>query len=390
MKKTVFNILILFSILCMSACGSRKAIETERAQRAQSGQGEIKIAMVWSEPPEITLADEGALMAVAEINEQGGILGRKLQLQLYFDVSTNREPALARKIAADPTVAAVIGHSISGTAIPISLTYQQAGLLFISTGSTSPKLTNHGFSYIFRNIPSDIETGKVLAEYCAVKGFKKMVVIDDESEYGVTLANIFVEDAAKEGIEIVLRKSYFPWQTDYKLMLRDIKQRVGDAIFLGGSMPQAAEVIKQARQMGIEVPFIGGDGLDEPILLDIAGVAAEGTVVSTIFDPADSHAVTQHFAANFLATYGVAPDTWAALNYDAIYLLKAAYTRADSTVPLVAASFLRFIENHESVTGTYSFTKNGDILGKHFFFKVVRNGRFEYEGKLKVSDEKYE
>ncbi len=371
-------------------CADRGGLEKERARRAKEGRGEIRVAMVWNETLESTLADEGALMAVAEINAQGGILGRRIDLRIHANVPLAREHALAKSIAADPDVTAVIGHPLSGGAVPVSLTYQKAGLLFISTGATTPHLTNHGFTYVFRNIPSDIETARVLAEYSTSRGFKEMVVVDDESAYGVTLANIFVEDAADEGIEILLRKSYFPWQTDFRSMLHDIKLRGGDAIFIGGSVPQAAEVIRQARQMGIRIPFIGGDGLDEPALWNIAGKAAEGTIVSTIFNPDDPHPMTRNFVANFKATCGMVPDTWAALGYDAVYLLKEAYLRANSTVPIVAASFLRFIQDHQSVTGTYSFSQEGDVLGKHFFFKVVRNGRFEYEGKLKASDDEYE
>jgi branched-chain amino acid transport system substrate-binding protein len=336
------------------------------------------IAMVWNEPIGATLFDEGVIMAVAEINAQGGISGRQLRLVIHSDVPPEKELETARSIAADPDVVAVIGHPTSGTAIPVSVVYQRSGLLFISSGATSPNLTNHGFHYVFRNIPSDIETGRVLAEFSVARGFRKMVVIDDESEYGNTLANIFVENAARSGIEILLRKSYYPWQTDFSYMINDIKDRGGDAIFLGGSVPQAAEVIKQAREMGVGIPFIGGDGLDEPVLWEIAGSAAEGTIVSTIFNSEDSDPNTQIFAKNFQGRYGIAPDTWSALGYDAIYLLNDVFRTAGSTVPLVVASFMRFIEDRHSVMGRYSFTKEGDIIGKRFFFKVVRNGKFEY------------
>lgn len=368
----------VLTVLFFLACTSHENMEKERADRAERAKGDIVIAMVWNQPSGPTLFQEGAIMAVAEINARGGIFGRTLRMEPHCDVPHAKEHEVARTIAANPNVVAVIGHPTSGTAIPISLTYQAAGLLFISTGATSPNLTNHGFSYVFRNIPSDIQTGEVLAKFSAKSGFKNMVVIDDESEYGVTLANNFVENAAAAGIEILVRKSYFPWQTDFSFMISDIKERGGDAVFLGGWVPQAAEVIKQARQMGVKIPFIGGDGLDEPTLWEVAGSAAEGTFVATIFNADDADPNTRRFVKNFQDRYGVAPDTWAALGYDAIDLLDDAFTRAKSTVPLVAASFLRFIEDRQSVMGTYSFSKNGDVTGKKFFFKVVRNGKFEY------------
>jgi branched-chain amino acid transport system substrate-binding protein len=359
----------------LTACGDLEKQRTERAERAE---GDIRIAMVWNQPLAATLFDEGATMAVSEINARGGIFGRQLRMAIHADMQGAKELEVARTIAADPDVVAVIGHPISGTAISASVTYQKNGLLFISAGATSPKLTNHRFPYVFRNIPSDIETGRVLAEFSAAKGFRKMIVIDDESQYGQILADIFAENAARLGIEILLRKSYYPWQTDFSFMINDIKDRGGNAIFLGGTVPQAAEVIKQTREMGVTIPFIGADGLDEPALWEVAGSAAEGTLVSTIFNPDDADPDTRVFVENFRDKYGMAPDTWAALGYDAIYLLNDAFLRADSTVPLVVASFLRFVEDRHSVLGPYSFTTHGDITGKKFFFKVVRGGKFEF------------
>lgn len=371
-------LLSILAVLSFLSCTSYQDLKNERAHRAHEAKDDVVVAAVWNSSFRQTLFEEGVKMAAAQINARGGILGRHLRLKIYAAVPRARETEMARRLAADPDVAAVIGHPVSGTAVPVSVTYQQAGLLFISTGAETPNLTNHGFPYVFRNVPSNIETGKVLAEFCVAKRFRKMVVIDDESEYGVTLANIFVEKAAAAGIKILLRRSYFPWQTEFSYMLHDIKDQNCDAIFLGGSVPQAAEVIKQARQMGIKIPFIGGDGLDTSTLQKIAGKAAEGTIVSTIFDPEDADPDTQRFVKNFRGRYGTDPDVWAALGYDAIDLLNDAYMQARSTVPIVAASFLRFIENRHSVMGTYSFSRNGDITGKKYFFKVVRNGKFEY------------
>lgn len=365
---------VLLSV-AVASCGN---LEKERAERAERARGDIRIAMVWNEPLAATLFDEGVMMAVTEINSRGGIFKRQLRMVVHADVQGSKELEVARSIAADPNVVAVIGHPISDTAVPVSVTYQKNGLLFISAGATSPILTNHGFSYVFRNIPSDTDTGKVLAEFSKARGFRKMIVIDDESRYGQILADIFAENAVRLGIEILLRKSYYPWQTDFNLMINDIKNRGGDAIFLGGEVPQAAEVIKQSRQMGVTIPFIGGDGLDQPDLWKVAGSAADGTFVATVFNPDDTDPETRTFAGNFQDKYGTAPDTWAGLGYDAIYLLEDAFKRAESTVPVVVASFLRFIENRHSVLGPYSFTSQGDITGKKFFFKVVRGGRFEF------------
>jgi branched-chain amino acid transport system substrate-binding protein len=372
------KLLCILAVALFLSCTSYKDLAKERARRAETAKGDISVAVVLNTPFRETLFDEGIEMAVTEINARGGILGRRLWMAMHPNVPRDKEQKIARTIAADANIVAVIGHLESDGAIPVSVTYQEAGLLFISTGATSPSLTDHGFPYVFRNIPSDSETGKVLAKFCVTKGFRNMVMIDDESEYGVTLTNIFVEKAAAAGIKILLRRSYFPWQTDFRSMLHDIKDQGADAIFLGADVPKAAEVIKQARQMGIKIPFIGGDGLDTDDLWKIAGNAAEDTIISTIFNPTDADPNTQLFSENFLKRYGTLPDMWAALGYDAVSLLDTTYTKAGSTAPIVAASFLRFIADRQSVMGIYSFTKTGDITDKKFYFKVFRDGKFEY------------
>jgi branched-chain amino acid transport system substrate-binding protein len=373
--QSLLSILLVWTIL---ACSPYKGLEKERAKRAEKATGDIAVAVVISAPLVETYMDKGIAMAAEEINARGGILGRKLRMDVHIGHSPAEEHAIARSIAADPDYVAVIGHPISSAAIPVSLTYQEAGLLFISPGATTPKLTGHGFSYVFRNVPSDAQTGRLLVEFSLAQGFKRMVVIDDESEYGTALASIFVEAASATGINILLRRSYFPWQTDFSFMLDDIKKQGGDAIFLGGTVPQAALVIRQARRMGIQLPFIGGDALDTHELLAVAGKAAEGTIVSSVFDPFAADPNTQKFVQKFQSRWQAPPDSWAALGYDAVYLLDDAFTQANSTVPIMAASFLRFMEDRTSVMGPYSFLKNGDVIGKILHFKEVRGGKFEY------------
>lgn len=376
-RKTIM-IFGLLLIVLLQGCSTDEKRARERAERAKLGKGEILIAVVSDEDDTENLFVEGIEMAIAEINRDGGIMGRKLRALQRSSSSVKMDLQIGRELVANPDIVAVIGHNISSGAIPVSVIYEKSGMLFI-TGATSPLLTSHGFQLVFRNIPSDRQTGTHLANFASRAGFRKLAVIDDETIYGSLLARSFLESAQKIGLEIRKVKSYFVWQTDFRLMIDEIKLSGVDAIFLGANLPVAAEVIKQIREMGLQVPILGADGLDSPTLWRLAGRAAEGVIVSTVFNSqVDDDVVTRKFVGDFSSRYGVLPDTWAAQGYDAVKLLADSFSLAKSTVPSVVSSYLHFMVSRHGVAGSYSFTKDGDIVGKEMFFKVVRNGKFEF------------
>jgi len=357
---------------------SYEQLTQQRAERAEKAKGDIVVAIVWQTQRREDLFEKGIGMAVEEINRRGGVLGRRLRA-LRYNVSTGEKALqLAKKLSRNPDIVAVIGHGDSDEAIPASIVYEESGLLFISPGATSPLLTSHGFQYVFRNIPSDRQTGRDLAEFANASGYRNVASVDDQSSYGQLLAESFVEHAQKIGIEIKGMMSYYPWQNDFRLLIADIKSMHVDAIFLGAHLPMGAEVIRQAREMGVMVPILAGDGLDSPSLWKIAGKAAEGTIISSVFNPDVKDEIARTFSRNFYARYSCYPDTWAAQGYDAMRLLSYAFAEAKSTIPLVVSSYLHFIASWHGVTGSYSFTDCGDIMGKEMYFKVVRNGGFQY------------
>ncbi len=175
-----------------------------------------------------------------------------------------------------------------------------------------------------------------------------------------------------------MTKSYFDTVRDFRTLLAEIAQEEFDAVFLAGSLPTAAALIKQAREIGITTPFLGGDGMDGLELLYIAGKAAEGTIVPTVFSPQQPVKATQDFVDRFELRFGVSPGTWDAQGYDAVQVLAAAMRKSDSTVPRSVATALQFLQRWEGVTGSYSFTSTGDIRGQQLFFKEVRKGQFQF------------
>lgn len=351
------------------------------------GRGDIVIGVVWEEPVEASLFDEGVEMALSELNERS-VLGKKIKPICYYahgeDAGQRWSTDKVRRFVNNYDIVAVIGHASSQAAIRASVTYEYNGIVFISPAASSPNLTNHGFKYVFRNIPPAVVTGRRLAEAGLAMGFKRILIVDDRSEYGKALADVFQERATSLGVEVISRRSYYPWQTSlaFKPLIANIKGFEFDAIFLGGSAPLAAYFIKEARTMGVTAAFIGGDGLDSNLLWEIAGEAAEGTIVSTVFNSTLSDPLLQTFNKNFYIRFKKYPDTWAAQGYDALMVLAFAFEKSQSTVPLVVSSTLRFIQNWHGVAGSYSFTQDGNIMGRPIFFKVLRRGKFEYLNQL--------
>lgn len=371
---------LLLAVFVMTACTSYKDLAKERARRAKKATGDIRIALVWQEKLAKTFFFEGAEFAVDEINRGGGIKGRKIRTIRYNNeyATLEEDRKLAKDIAADCDITAVVGHYMEIGSIEASVTYEYSGLLYISPVATDVGFSQHGFQLVFRNTPSDVCNGAQLADLAKKLGYLNILVIDDRMVYGKGLADIFYARASKIGINVVARRSYDSSGKDFKPLFAEIKNLRIDAIFIGGSIGPACEVIKQARIMGVTVPFISGNGLDVPALLwEIAGKAADGTITPTVFHHDEKNDVSRAFTSMFFARFHAYPDTWAALGYDAIQVLAGAIQKSGTTVPVVVASNIRFMKDRNGVLGIYSFMENGDISGDVNDFQVFHNGRYE-------------
>jgi branched-chain amino acid transport system substrate-binding protein len=367
---------ILFILLSVSACEGGRTVAEERAYRAARSEGDIVIGIA---------ADPGGWMwkgihkAVEETNAGGGILGRQIQVvQKYDQSSVTQAKLIAQQFAGNPDMVAVIGHWGSDVAISASATYEFSGLLMVCPAATSPKLTQQGFDLVFRTSPSNEQVGPQLAHFAAGQGYRRMMIVSAKDAYGRGLGNVFEMQAGEEGITIVDRVSYLDGESDLQQFLTNWKELDFDAIFVAGTIPEAAYFVEQARGLGVTQPILGGEGLATEALWEIAGEAAEGTIVATYFHPDDPRSEVQRFKTNFQERYGVPPDVWAAQGYDAVKVLAHAMETAGSTVPREVAETLRSIKDWPGVTGLHAFQENGDVVDKPIVLNIVRNGVFEY------------
>jgi branched-chain amino acid transport system substrate-binding protein len=249
----------------------------------------------------------------------------------------------------------------------------------LSPLSTNPELTRQGFKLVFRNIPDDNTLGTRLADFSEVQGYKDMVVYHVDNIYGAGLATAFENRAEYLGINIRDRHAYDSGadKMTFKRDLAHWKQYFEyDAIFLAGTMPDSAVFIKEARKMGETAPILGGNAMDSPALLKIAGEAAEKVFVASAFDPEDPRKEVQEFINRFRKRYGTSPPPAAALGYDALNLLVYAMEKAKSSNPAKVAAALRSVKNWPGVTGGTTFDAGGDVVNKAIFIKEVRDGRF--------------
>lgn len=374
-----------FGLVCLVllfACGKRDPKE-ERVHRARDGHGDLVIAAAW--PWELRKEiryGEGLQMAMDEVNAAGGIGGRHLRLARFDDrESIDRGRIVAQQIADDPDVVAVIGHLQSYITVQTAGVYNQAGLVLVAPTATDPKLTQLGYTRVFRATFTDNSVGRQLAELVAAQQRKKVAVYYIRNDYGRNLANAFEERARQLGVAVQARNSYDPSEQaserTFDQVLTEWKPMDLDAILLAGEVPSAAIFVAQARRKGIDVPIYGGDAMSSPALMAVAGPAADGITVASYFNSDESRPEVVQFNAAFTAKFGVPPDAGSALGYDCVQLLAAAMKKAGTAVPEDVAHALHALKDWHGVTGTFSFDDEGDAA-KPVLFSVVRGGHFAY------------
>jgi branched-chain amino acid transport system substrate-binding protein len=323
--------------------------------------------------------ENGARLAVDEINASGLELGgKKVTLALYGE-DDQAEPKTATIVAqklVDSGVVAVIGHLNSGTTIPASKIYKDAGIPQISPSATAVAYTAQGYNTAYRVMANDAQQGKALGEYAVNKmGAKKIAIIDDRTAYGQGLADEFEKAAKAVGGEIVVREFTSDRATDFNSILTSIKGKNPDLIFFGGMDPQGGPMAKQMKNLGLSVKLLGGDGLQNINFIKLAGADAEGMVASSPGLPIDSMPGGPEFRQKFEAKYGVI-QVYAPYAYDAVYVLVEAMKRADSAEPAKVLAELPKTD-YQGVSGPIKFDAKGDTAGGAVTLYQVKDGAWQ-------------
>ncbi len=380
-------IIILLIVGLVSVWGCQPASKDK-----QEPQRELKVAVAAPFTGNAAAFGEmikrGAELREKEINEAGGINGMKLTLIFEDDAGKDAEASLvAERIANNLQILAVVGHFNSSCSLAGKPIYKRAGIVELSPGSTNVTVCQ-GSDWTFRNLYRDDFQGQFIARYIdeILTDLQSVAVFFDNDDYGRGLRNAFVEESQKIGLNLVADEAYERDSTNFKAQLTSIKAKNPDAIFISGLYGQAGLIVKQGREAGIAAQFFGADGVDSPDFLTIAGPAAEGTYLTTPFTFGAAGEDAQQMASNFEALHGVAPDTWAALTYDAVGMIAEALEKTYNSEASVAdnrkairdhlASLDTPEEGYMGVTGLTYFDINGDTVNKPAYVKIVKNGQF--------------
>ncbi|MCS0583567.1 ABC transporter substrate-binding protein [Massilia pinisoli] len=381
MRNWAFGLLLA---LTLAACDTR-SIAQRRAEHLDQAAGDITVAVAWPLNGGKATLVNGITLATDEINSKGGVFsGRKVKLLLKDDegaLSTGR--LVAQEIADNIDISAVIGHLNSYITEPAAKIYERAGLLLITPGASGQKITEHGGKLIFRNLPNNSEQGRQIADWAAAQGYHNIAIYYIKNDDGVDLANYFEQRADDIGLSIVDRRSYDAKARDHESIMADWAHYFKlDAVFLVGSFPDSADILRAAQSAGLKVPIFGGAGLDSPDLIRLGKSNAEGVVVFTLFNPNDNRENVQSFTQRYADKYGMVPDSAAAQGYDAMKLLAYAMRSAHSTDPAKVGTVLHSTKNWQGVTGAQTFDAKGDVVAKRLVMAVVKDGRFFYPAPM--------
>ena len=288
--------------------------------------------------------ENGARMAVDELNAKGLVIGGKkykIMLQAEDDAGDPKQATTAAQKLADAKVLGVVGHQTSGTTIPASRIYYDAGIPQITPSATSPQYTRQRYNTTFRNIANDEQLGPALARYAmqTLKA-KRIAVIDDRTAYGKGLADEFAKTVkrtgAASGSAVVSTQYTNDKATDLMAILTAIKATRPDMVFFGGMDAVAAPMLRQMKQLGIPVKFMGGDGMCSDSVPRLAGDGMNDDQVICAeaggIEPAQEKGMAD-FRAAYKKRFGVEVQTYAAYSYDALMTLVDAMQQAGSPEP---------------------------------------------------------
>lgn len=326
--------------------------------------------------------ENGARLAVENANAQRTeINGHVIRFELIGE-DDQADPKLAAIVAhrlVNARVAGVVGHLTSGSTIPASAIYNQAGIPQISPSATNPNYTRQGFHTAFRVMANDMQQGSTIGTYVTKNmGAKKVAIVDDRTAYGFGLADEVEKAARANGAAVVAREFVDDKTIDFKGIFARIKAKNPDVIFFGGLDGTAGPMLKQMRAFGISAKFVAGDGSCSPELIQLAGPASEGVICTQAGLPVDKLPNGQKFVADFTRKYGQI-QIYAPYAYDAVMVLIDAMKRANSVEP---AKYLPAVENssYDGVTGKIEFDERGDTKnGAISVFEITK-------GKLVTRD----
>ena len=378
--------LSVVAAFALSACGQKEEPKPVVAPAAPITKPEVIVKLGHVAPmtgPQAHLGkdnENGAVLAIEELNAKGlEIGGAKVKFELLAedDQADPRQGSIVAQKLVDAKVNGVIGHLNSGTTIPASKLYSDAGIPQVSGSATNPKYTQQGFATAFRVMANDVQQGKALGEFAAKQGIKTVAIVDDRTAYGQGLADEFKKAAEASGLKVVANEFTNDKATDFKAILTKIKSTKAHLVFFGGMDAQGGPMVRQMKDLGIKAKFLGGDGVCTPEFMKLGGAAAEGNYCSLPGMPLEKLAKGPEFREKFSKKFGAEIQLYAPYVYDAVMVMADAMQRANS---VESAKFLPEVgkTKYDGVTALIEFDQFGDLKGGAISVYQYKSGSLEY------------
>ncbi|MEP6924233.1 MAG: ABC transporter substrate-binding protein [Pyrinomonadaceae bacterium] len=365
MKKIITSVLTLALFAPFAAC-VQKGGETGSTG---DGTGVIKIGVYGDLSGQTSnfgkSTRQGVELATEEVNAKGGIGGRKIQLVVEDDQGRPEQAkTVVSKLINQDKVSAVIGEVASTNSLAAAPVAQEARVPMITPSSTNPKVTQVG-DYIFRVCFIDPFQGSVMAKFAAnsLKAKTAAIFGDVNSDYSKGLTEFFEGEFTKLGSKVIMKQSYTQNDQDYKGQLTAIRSANPDVIYVPGYYGQVGIIAKQARELGMNQPILGGDGWDSAELWALGGAAMKNTFISNHYSVDDPSPAIQTFVKAYKAKFNnVAPDAIAALAYDAMNILAASIQKAGGTDSAKLRDSIAATSAFPGVTGNITLDKDRNAI----------------------------
>jgi len=376
------------TILSLIVMATFPAAKAEAPARNQAQAVKIGTASPLSGPGAHQGKDieNGARMAIDDLNAKGIVIGGKKVkwvLQPEDDASDPKTGAAVAQKLVDARVAGVVGHLNSGTTVPASKIYHDAGIPQISPAATTPQYTNQRFNTAFRVVASDQLVGKTLANYSVTTlKAKKIAVIDDRTAFGQGLADEFNRSVrgsslAKTGAKIVSRQFTNDKASDFTAILTQIRGQDPDVIFYGGMDAVAGPMLKQMKALGLRAKLVSGDGICSEKLPQLAGDAlGDDRVICVVAGGVSGAEEAKYnaFVERYRQRYKMPLQTYAPYAYDSVMVLAAAMQQAGSAQPAKYLSALAKVQ-YQGITGKIAFDPKGDLKNAALTMYTYRQGK---------------
>ena len=326
----------------------------------------------------------GVRLAAEEINAAGGVLGKKIRIVAEDDQGRADEAAsVVTKLITSDNVIALVGENSSNQSLAAAPVAQAHSVPMVSPSSTNPAVTEKG-EYIFRVCFTDPYQGKALATFVRnnLKLTKAAMLVDRKNDYSVGLADVFRKEFTAMGGQVIGEQSYTGGDSEFRPQLTTIRRASPEVLFVPGFYTDAGQIAIQARDLGISVPLLGGDGWDSPTVIEIGGKAVENSYFSDHYFVGDDRPVVKSFVNAYRQRHGKNPEATAALGYDALKIIAAAMQRAGSTDRAKIRDGIAATQNYDGVSGMISMGADRNPIKPVAMIKI-EGGKMNFAGWVK-------